>query len=131
MASLRSAKYVSSRLNWRLRARYVTRFCRRSMAMACSRNSSKVMRSPPTMRQRLEPENLNQMCDCVKLWITSNDDCLRAQGSTDRKSIGIRERKLRFHPGGFEDIGEGIGHRLDRERAEAMEEVLSLLQGAH
>ena len=53
------------------------------------------------------------MRDCAKFWVTSDNHGLRAQSSTDGKGISIRERKLRFHPGGFEDISEGIGHRRD------------------
>jgi hypothetical protein len=53
------------------------------------------MRISQTIRQRLKPENLDQMFDRMKLWITSIDDCLQAQGSTDRKGISIGEWKLR------------------------------------
>lgn len=69
------------------------------------------------------------MRDRVKFRITSHDRGLRAHGCTDRKGIRVGERKLRFHPGGCEDVGEGIGHQGDREHGEAMEKVLGLCQG--
>ena len=76
----------------------------------------------------LEPENLHQMRDCAKFWVTSDNHGPRAQSSTDGKGISIRERKLRFHSGGFEDVSEGIGHWRDWECFEAMEKVLGPFQ---
>src|SRR5881396_698059 len=46
-SAFKSARYSSSKLNWRLRARYVKRPRRCRRAIAWSRSSSKVIADPP------------------------------------------------------------------------------------
>jgi len=80
--------------------------------------------------KQLDPEDLDEVSDGVKFRIASDDNSIRAKGGGDGEGIGIGDGKLSLHPGCFKDISEGVGHALDREGLQAMEELLSLLQGS-
>ena len=77
--------------------------------------------------KQLDPEDLDEVSDGVKFRIASDDNSIRAKGGGDGEGIGIGDGKLSLHPGCFKDISEGVGHALDREGLQAMEELLSLL----
>ena len=72
----------------------------------------------------MSTEDLDEMGDGVQFRIAGDDNCLRSQSSADGEGIGVGDGKLRLHLGCFKDVRESIGHGLDREGLQAMQELL-------
>ena len=77
-----------------------------------------------------EPVDRDKMFDRPELGILRHDDSVHADGRGHRKGVGIGDGELPCDPGCLQDVREGIGGRLDRQRFKVMKKRLSLLHGS-